>query len=265
MVVPGEQSMMKWRAHGLSDRGRRRRRNEDALLLLAESGLCAVADGMGGHAAGDVASRIAVEGLATAFSAVGEPVADALERRLAGAFGAANRAILDHAARDVSCHGMGTTLTALLPVAGMPACVLAHVGDSRAYRLRGDEFRQLTRDHTWVQQQVDAGILTAEQARHHNRASVLTRVLGTDATAPADTLVADVRPGDLFLLCSDGLTAVLTDSDVYDVIAAASALQDAARALEDAVGALVDEANRRGGPDNITVVLATPGREWAAP
>jgi PPM family protein phosphatase len=252
MVVPGTTKMLNWSAHGLSDRGRQRPRNEDALLVAPESGICAVADGMGGHAAGDVASRLAVEALAAAFqrpAAGAEPGPDTLTELLVEAFHAANQAILGHAAADLACHGMGTTMTVLAGLTGTPVVVLAHIGDSRAYRLREGRLEQLTRDHTWVQQQVDAGMLTPLQARHHRRASMLNRVLGTDAAAPADTAILDAEPGDLLLLCSDGLTAVLEDDDVRGILDVASPLQQRAEAL-------IHLANERGGPDNITVVLA---------
>jgi PPM family protein phosphatase len=248
--TPAGSGMLRWSAHGVSDRGRVRGRNEDALLLLPGSRVHAVADGMGGHAAGDVASRLAVETLAAAFEPPTASAAEAAEtaERLVAVIHAANAAILRHAAEERACLGMGTTLTALVPLAGHAACVIGHVGDSRAYRLRRGALAQLTRDHTWVQQQVDAGMLTVQQARHHQRSSILLRVLGADATAPADTLVVDAEPGDVFMLCSDGLTNMLEDDDVLALLAAADSLPDRCDAL-------VAEANRRGGVDNITVLL----------
>jgi PPM family protein phosphatase len=241
---------MRWQSYGLTDRGRRRRRNEDALLDLPASRIFAVADGMGGHRAGDVASRLAIEALADSFPRAPAPRirAGALARRLLAAFDAANAVILEHATRHPLCSGMGTTLTALAPLGAHPQCVIAHVGDSRAYRLRAGELVQLTRDHTWVQHQVDAGMLTPLEARHHRLSSVLNRVLGTAAVGPADSFVVDVMPGDVFLLCSDGLTTMLEDDDVRGVIAREGPLELLARGL-------VDRANERGGYDNITVLL----------
>lgn len=254
MAVPGHAAaLMSWSSAGLTDRGRRRPRNEDSMLLRPGSRIYAVADGMGGHAAGNVASRTAIDVLARAF--VRAPSARigaaTLSRRLLGVFDAANRAILEYAAAHRECAGMGTTLTAFAPLAGSSQCVMAHVGDSRAYRLRDGSLTQLTRDHTWVQQQVDAGMLTPAQARHHPLASVLSRVLGTDSVGPADTLVTDAVPGDVFLLCSDGLTTMLDDSDVRAILDRPLPLEQRAR---DLIGA----ANQRGGVDNSTVVLVAP-------
>jgi serine/threonine protein phosphatase PrpC len=249
MVVPLGQSM-RWHSYALTDRGRRRRRNEDAALDLPESRIYAVADGMGGHSAGDVASRLATEALADCFPQAPSPRirAAALTRRLLTAFDKANSAILEHAAAEPACLGMGTTLTALSPLVSEPLCVIAHVGDSRAYRLRAGALRQLTHDHTWVQQQVEAGMLTAVEARHHRLSSVLYRVLGTTAVGPADSFVTDAEPGDLFLLCSDGLTGMLDDETVTRLLLRDMPLDAVARSL-------VDAANEVGGHDNITVLL----------
>jgi PPM family protein phosphatase len=241
---------MDWASTALTDKGLRRERNEDAFLVLPESRIYAVADGMGGHAAGDVASRMAVDALTAAFQRPPSPRIgpNTLARRLVDAFAAANRGLLEHAARHRACAGMGTTLTALAPLPSGRQCVIAHIGDSRAYRLRDGVLQQLTQDHTWVQQQVDAGMLTPLQARHHPYSSLLGRVLGTPAEGPADTLVVDVMAGDTFLLCSDGLTTMLEDDDIVPLVTRDVPLDQHARDL-------VDAANRRGGLDNITVVL----------
>lgn len=218
--------------------------------MLPGARVFAVADGMGGHAAGDVASRLATEMLRRAFARAPSSRirSAALARRLIEAIDAANRAILEHAAQHRECTGMGTTLTVLAPLAAADQCVIAHVGDSRAYRVREGELRQLTCDHTWVQQQVDAGMLTPAEARHHPLSSVLSRVLGTPEMGPADTIVADVRPGDRFLLCSDGLTTMLDDDTLRAILREELPLDQCARTL-------VDAANRNGGIDNITVLL----------
>lgn len=238
-----------WHGVGATDRGRRRRRNEDALLLEPEMRLYGVADGMGGHAAGDVASRIAVESMAVSFARVSPRIGGGtLSRRLVDAFEVVNRSILDHATSHPQCSGMGTTLTCLAPLVSEPRCVVAHMGDSRAYLLRGDELAQVTRDHTWVQQQVDAGVLTAGDARRHRLASVLSRVLGTPEVGPPDTFVLDAERGDRWLLCSDGLSNMLPD----DVIAR---LLIGHGAAEQAGAALIAAANEAGGMDNITVVV----------
>lgn len=250
MVVPMPAALMSWSSAGMTDRGRRRARNEDAFLLRPHARIFAVADGMGGHAAGNIASRTAIDVLARAFERAPSPRIGAatLARRLLGVFEDANHAILEHAAENRECAGMGTTLTALAPLAASEQCVIAHVGDSRAYRLRTGELTQLTRDHTWVQQQVDAGMLTSAESRHHPLASVLSRVLGTAAVGPADTLVVDAAPADVFLLCSDGLTTMLDDADVRMLL-------DRALPLEDRARSLIEAANERGGLDNTTVVL----------
>jgi PPM family protein phosphatase len=249
MVVPLGHSI-RWQSFGLTDRGRRRRRNEDAYLDLPESRIYAVADGMGGHRAGDVASQLAIAALHASFPRAPAPRirAAALARRLLAAFEQANSAVLAHAAEHPECGGMGTTLTTLSPLKSEAQCVIAHVGDSRAYRLRTEELVQLTHDHTWVQQQVDAGMLTPVEARHHRLSSVLHRVLGTTMVGPADTLVVDAEPGDLFLLCSDGLTTMLDDAAVRRLLLRDLPLDALARDL-------VDAANELGGQDNITVLL----------
>jgi PPM family protein phosphatase len=253
MLVPGPTAAprsMHWICAALTDRGRRRRRNEDAYLAAPAARLFAVADGMGGHAAGDVASRIAVDVLAAEFAPPPSPRIrhPTLTRRLLRAFAAVNDAILAHAASHPECGGMGTTLTTVAPLVAAPRCVVAHVGDSRLYRLRGGELAQITQDHTWVQQQVDAGMLTPGEARHHPLSSLLNRVLGTPQVGPADTLVIDAAPGDLLLLCSDGMTTMVEDADLC-------ALLDRPLPLDELARQLVEAANLRGGADNITVVL----------
>jgi PPM family protein phosphatase len=260
MVVPGAGEAnegsavvrrLRWDSAALSDRGLRRERNEDSLLLRAEAGLFAVADGMGGHAAGEVASRIAVEVLAAGFAEGVPATAEALSEQLAATFMAANRGILQHARDEPSCRGMGTTLTVFARIGESAQCVVAHIGDSRAYRLRGNELLQLTHDHTWVQEQVDAGMLTVRAARHHRLASVLNRVLGTPESGPPDTSIVEAEPGDLYLLCSDGLTTMMEDADLERMLARKLPLEQHARDL-------VDAANQRGGADNITVLLLRP-------
>jgi PPM family protein phosphatase len=248
MVVPEMTPLLHWSAHGVTDRGRRRRRNEDALFLRPEAGVYAVADGMGGHAAGDVASRIAVDTLRDMFGAEQPATAAAAADRLMASFAAANAAILAHAAAHHTCSGMGTTMTALATAAAQPTYAIAHIGDSRAYRLRDGSLTQLTSDHTWVQQQVESGMLTPAEARHHARSSVLYRVLGIEGADSADVLTVEGMAGDVVLLCSDGLTAMLEDEDIRTLLLRGS---DPHQAVTELVG----EANRRGGVDNISVVL----------
>ncbi|HSH46336.1 MAG TPA: Stp1/IreP family PP2C-type Ser/Thr phosphatase [Longimicrobiales bacterium] len=228
-----------------TDRGRVREQNEDAVLQRPRRSLFAVADGMGGHAAGDVASRIAVD-VMDERTLTATPDVDGAA--LADAIRAAHEAILRAAAADPALEGMGTTLTAL-SVAGSERCHIAHVGDSRAYRLRDGELRQLTRDQTWVQDQVDAGNLTAEQARTHPYSAMLTCALGIDTTdLDVQVLEPDCQPGDVFLLCSDGLTGGVTDAEIQRILTDHTGLNPAADAL-------VEAANDAGGVDNITVAL----------
>ncbi|MBW3552385.1 MAG: protein phosphatase 2C domain-containing protein [Gemmatimonadetes bacterium] len=233
---------------GLTDQGRVRSRNEDALLQRPERGLFAVADGMGGHAGGDVASRIAVDVLDEHLLAAGpDPDPD----EVVAAIRAAHQAILRAARAESDLEGMGTTLTAIRVRAD--GCLIAHVGDSRAYRLRNGSLEQLTRDQTWVQDQVDAGLMRPDQARHHPFAAMITCALGiADVELDVQLLQPPCEPGDLFLLCSDGLTAGLEDAEIADVLAGREDLDGAARAL-------IDAANGAGGPDNITVALVRFG------
>ncbi len=225
---------------GRTDPGRKRRRNEDAYVV--DPPLFAVADGMGGAQAGEVASRLA----AAAFREYHE--ADDLEpeERLKAIIGEANHRIYERAQSDTEVTGMGTTVTAaLFEGAGV---AIGHVGDSRAYRMRGGELKQLTSDHSLVADLMRSGRLTAEEAESHPQRSVITRALGTDPDIDVDTLTVEASPGDLFLLCSDGLTSMVPDDEILELI-------QNGRSLESMAKALVKAANRSGGEDNITVVL----------
>ncbi|HEY8483287.1 MAG TPA: Stp1/IreP family PP2C-type Ser/Thr phosphatase [Longimicrobiales bacterium] len=239
---------MHWEATALTDRGRVRRTNEDAFLLLPDRGLFAVADGMGGHASGEVASEMAVQVLEQETAGLTPNAAPAdVERALANAVHAANRAIYERAAKEPQHAGMGTTLTALalLPDASYR---IAHVGDSRAYRIDTSGIHRLTTDHTWVQEQIELGRLTEADARRHPLSSVLTRALGIHHTVDVDLLRGTTAPGDLLLLASDGLTSPLTDDDIRAIL-------EPELPLDELASRLVQAANLRGGPDNITVVL----------
>ncbi len=225
---------------GLTDPGRKRRRNEDAFVV--DPPLFAVADGMGGAQAGEVASRLA----AAAFREYHE--ADELggEERVEAIIQEANRRIYERARDDANVSGMGTTVTAALVEGGRIA--IGHVGDSRAYRIRGNELEQLTDDHSLVADLMRSGRLTPEQADTHPQRSVITRALGTDPEVDVDTFAVEAEPGDVFLLCSDGLTTMIGDEDILRLVAESSGLESAAKAL-------VKTANRHGGDDNVTVVL----------
>ena len=224
----------------LTDAGRKRRRNEDS--FVAEPPLFAVADGMGGAQAGEVASRLA----AAPFREFHE--ADELdpEQRLEAIIQEANRRIFERAQTDTQASGMGTTVTASL--VGENQLSIGHVGDSRAYRIRGGALEQLTEDHSLVADLVRSGRLSPEEADIHPQRSVITRALGTDPEVDVDTFTVDVETDDVFLLCSDGLTTMVEDDRILAVVRDAKSLEHAARSL-------VKEANRRGGEDNVTVVL----------
>jgi len=225
---------------GFTDPGRKRRRNEDSFVI--DPPLFAVADGMGGAQAGEVASRLA----AAAFREFHDVDDLDPEERLTAIIQEANRRIYERAAGDAQVSGMGTTITAAL--VGGDALVIGHVGDSRAYRLRSGRFEQLTDDHSLVADLVRSGRLTPEEADAHPQRSVITRALGTDREVDVDTFVVPVQAGDLFLLCSDGLTTMIEDDEIRDLLSAT-------RDLEQAGKGLVKAANKAGGEDNITVVL----------
>ena len=246
----GDKRVFGWDSAAATDVGRVRRRNEDSILVRPDRLIFAVADGMGGHAAGDVASALAIASIDESFPRAPDRRlgATALSRRLLVAVAAANAAIIARAAATPAEAGMGTTLTVMAPLRSEPACVIAHVGDSRVYRIRAGGIAQLTTDHTWVQQQVVAGALSPADARTHPWSSMLTRVLGMDEPGPADILVCDVLPADVFLLCSDGLTAMLSDDEIAAI--ASEPLDPAALCAN-----LIARANEAGGRDNSSVVL----------
>lgn len=225
---------------GKTDPGRVRRRNEDAFVV--DPPLFAVADGMGGAQAGEVASRLA----AAAFREYREADELAPEERVRAIIKEANRRIYDRARTDSEVSGMGTTVTAAL--LGDGGVVIGHVGDSRAYRIRDGRLEQLTEDHSLVADLMRSGRLTPEEAEGHPQRSVITRALGTDRDVDVDTLVIEAEAGDLFLLCSDGLSTMVSDADLLRTVERAGTLDEAARDL-------VRAANRGGGEDNVTVVL----------
>lgn len=240
---------MKWESTALTHRGQRRARNEDAFLCRPDKRLFAVADGMGGHPAGDVASRVAVEAVDASIqdSPPAGVEAGELGRRLVDVIEGANREICARGVVDAANRMMGTTLVVLVTLDD--ACVIAHIGDSRAYRIRDGSTAQLTTDHTWVQEQVDRGLLAPARARTHPRSNELSRVLGMPDAGDADVVIAEATLGDVFLLCSDGLTAMVEDADIEAI------LKQQAKPVETLAHELVDAANLRGGADNVTVVV----------
>ena len=224
---------------GRTDVGRQRSANEDSLVVAPP--FFAVADGMGGAKAGEVASAMATESFESERDSDEAPEVQ-LERILREA----NRRIYELANSDESHRGMGTTLTAARVTP--EGISLGHVGDSRAYRLREGELEQLTKDHSLVAELERSGQITAEAAEHHPQRSIITRALGPEPEVEVDTYTVPARPGDLFLLCSDGLTSMISDGEVGSILRSATDLDEAAEAL-------VLAANQSGGRDNITVVL----------
>jgi protein phosphatase len=235
---------MKARAFGLSDVGRRRESNEDEFLVEPGLQLYVVADGMGGHAAGEVASRLAVDSLRESLAPPREasPAASLQE-----AVQQANVRICDSIQTHADQRGMGTTLVALLVDDGR--AIIGHVGDSRAYLLRDGSLRRLTSDHSWVNEQVKLGLLSDEAAQRHPMRNIVTRALGSRTEVAAEVHEEGIRAGDVFLLCSDGLNTMVPDPEIEGV------LRRLGRDPENACRELVSRANERGGEDNTTVVV----------
>lgn len=229
--------------------GRVRAHNEDCVAADADAGFAVLADGMGGHQAGEVASRIAVDivraGLQGAVRGAGH-TAD-VEALIAEQIGSANLAIYHAARRDSRLHGMGTTVVAALWHNDVVS--FGHIGDSRLYRLRGGAMARLTRDHSLVQERLDAGRLTEAQARLAPYRNILTRAVGTDPAVQPDVRSAPIQREDLYLLCSDGLTDMLRDDEIEEMLRACGT------ATGTAAAALVERANGEGGMDNISVIL----------
>lgn len=237
-----------WRCASGSDVGRVRASNEDAFWADDAAGLFVVADGMGGHAAGEVASALAVECAARGVDCLeGDPSVEDARQCLTKAILEANERILSEGRTHPEHTGMGTTATMLF-LSSRGWYVIGHVGDSRAYLARDDEVYRLTVDHTYVQELVNQGRLTDEQARIHPRSSLLTRALGTQDTVPVDLYEGELRAGDRFLVTSDGLTTMLSEAQIGSLL-----LQR--RPLDDLVAALVDAANDAGGTDNTTAIV----------
>ncbi|GAA4254676.1 SpoIIE family protein phosphatase [Azospirillum formosense] len=248
-------------AAGQTDVGRVRSRNEDSFHLDPGHGLAVICDGMGGHAGGDIASRTAVEVVATVIAAHDRtydgPTASLAEEERAVAHAAstvrsavvaANRRInaLNRQRGFAEGRGMGTTLVGLWRVSGTGRIIVFHAGDSRVYRLRGGELRPLTRDHSLYQLWLDNG--RRGQAPHRN---IIVRALGTGEQVDPDIAVHDLQPDDLYLLCSDGLTGIVPEGVIQRILT-----QQPPPSAKDACTRLIDLANGAGGPDNITLILA---------
>jgi len=220
--------------------------NEDSFLLDYQHGVFIVADGMGGHAAGEVASEMAVDIIAKELGALKGLTDAAAGERMRSAIRLANQAIFERTISEADKRGMGTTTTVLVLFA--QRYLIGQVGDSRAYLLRNGALQQLTKDHSYVQEQVDAGLLTPEQARTHPYSNVITRCVGANEDVIPDVYFGTLERGDVILLASDGLTGMLED----DVLAR---ILQADGSPEAWVTRMISEANRRGGLDNITAII----------
>jgi serine/threonine protein phosphatase PrpC len=232
-----------------SDTGRKRRRNEDSSVVAPP--LFAVADGMGGAQAGEVASKLAAAALEET-----DPATLSGPERLISLIQEANRRVYERSSSDPSTSGMGTTMTvAVVEDAGV---TIGHVGDSRAYLVREGKLEQLTEDHSLVNELLKSGKLSPQEAEIHPQRSVITRAVGTDPDVDVDAFVVDASEGDIFLLCSDGLTDMVGDDDILDTV------ERHREDLDRVTKALVSAANRGGGEDNITVIafaIAADGDE----
>jgi len=243
---------------GETNVGMKRTHNEDNFSIVEESGLYIVADGMGGHASGEIASKMAVDAMREFFAATAndpertwpykmDRAKGYEENRLITGIKLANLRIYDSAQRDPRQRGMGTTIVALFAVED--GVYLAHVGDSRVYRLRDGKLEQLTEDHSLLNDYIKMKRLTAEEIANFPHKNVIVRALGMKDTVKVDTRLEQPRASDVYLLCSDGLSGPVTDPDMLEIMVGASDLKTAASRL-------IGKANENGGPDNITVVLA---------
>jgi serine/threonine protein phosphatase PrpC len=249
-----------------TDAGMVRSHNEDSIASIAEKGLVVLADGMGGYNAGEVASGMATTVITTELRQLLEdhpphevdPQSGqkAAMKMLQEQVAKANTSIYQASQSQPQYAGMGTTLVVALFYDNK--MMVAHIGDSRLYRMRGDEFGQVTKDHSLLQEQIDAGMLTKEQAKHSSNKNLVTRALGIDPAVEAEIHEYDTQPGDVYLLCSDGLSDMVSDEDI------GMALQALGANLNLAAQQLVQMANDNGGRDNVSVILIKILREYPA-
>lgn len=248
---------MEINVYGISDVGMRRERNEDNYLINQDLNLFMVADGMGGHVGGEFASKLAVRTIEDIFAKMAENSEMSIlednkidqhdfASQLRYAIQSASKHIFDEAEKDPNLKGMGTTSVVLL--VRNDRVYIANVGDSRGYIVRNGEILQLTEDHSLVGEQLRAGVISEATARGHKLKNIITRSVGFQKEVEIDVIIKVPQEGDRFLLCSDGLTNMVDDKEILDVVSDSS--------LEDACHILVDMANTRGGDDNITVVLS---------
>jgi serine/threonine protein phosphatase PrpC len=247
----GDNLKMDFEFYSQTDTGRVRTNNEDAVALDPKCGVAVLADGMGGYAAGEVASGMACDFIQAELGrwlqeAAGNATDGDVKRAMDICVDNANRAIFSAANSNPTYAGMGTTL--VLGVFRSGRLLLGHIGDSRAYRLRAGELQQITKDHSLLQEQIDAGILTPEEAQFAAHKNLVTRALGVEDLVLMETHLHDVQSADIYLMCSDGLSDMLSDSQIADVMSAHTSLPEMGAAL-------VAAANDAGGRDNIAVVL----------
>ncbi len=259
MVTENSTGVFTLQSWGLTDVGMKRRLNEDVFLVDVDSGVYLVADGMGGHAAGEVASRLAADEIdrivstraqlkvetwpehwRTDISTTANLVVDAVRE--------AHRHVTNAVARDAELKGMGTTVVVASHQDNSDRLAICHVGDSRCYLFREGRIRVLTNDHSWVHEQITAGLLTEESARSHPLKNVVTQALGGSSEPLPDVFELRLMDGDIVLLCSDGLNSMLADSQIEDILKQGGTLEGIAENL-------VVAANESGGNDNVTVVL----------
>lgn len=244
--------MMMYEICTQTDQGRVRKNNEDALAFDPQTGLCLLADGMGGYNAGEIASGMAVSFIQQELrpwllQVGGQASARELRRTMQTCVGNANHSIFSAACANPDYEGMGTTLVAGVFQEGR--LVLGHIGDSRCYRLRGQAFQQITKDHSLLQEQLDAGLISEEDAQTSLNRNLVTRALGVEEIVMVEINEFRVEVGDCYLLCSDGLTDMVKDADIATIFLGSGSLEQKAAQL-------VQQANDNGGRDNISVVLA---------
>lgn len=237
---------MRFTCAGNTDVGVVRSGNEDNFLVDHQRGVFIVADGMGGHAAGEVASDMAVDIIARQTEGIRKLGDEAASERMGEAIRSANAAIFERTLAEHDKRGMGTTVTVMVLFARK--YLIGQVGDSRAYLLRDGKLAQITKDHSYVQEQVDAGLLTPEQARTHPYSNVITRCVGANEEVVPDIYYGSIRSDDIILLASDGLTGMLDDDHLHQILQSEGG-------PDTWVDRMIADANRRGGLDNITVVV----------
>ncbi|HEX7669174.1 MAG TPA: Stp1/IreP family PP2C-type Ser/Thr phosphatase [Polyangiaceae bacterium] len=251
-------------AHGISDVGLQREHNEDSFAVLSDHGLAIVADGMGGHRAGDVASRLATEAIGEFFRKTAnedatwpfhfDPNLTDEENKLLTSIRLANRQIYEHSTRSQDLRGMGTTVVGALFSRKKNRMFIGHVGDSRAYRVRGGKIQQMTRDHSLVNDYLAAMPDMTEEQRSELPKNVITRALGMQDNVEVDIQSDECQPGDVYVLCSDGLSGMITDEEMAEVVRSSDELPDVCRRL-------ITLANEHGGEDNITAVAVRVDEE----